>query len=127
MAVKSFDVVSFNSFRPSSRYNGVGQLSCVICNLTIKTELLWTTHLQSKKHKEVGALFCCAMYPVYYTPLELQAVVNLKTQTSHKEAKSPTTKTTTPQSSDVPSKRRHIDEVCSFQEVLSHQMMDNFN
>ena len=74
-----------------------------------------------------GCVVCCAMYPVYCSPSDIQAVVNLKTQTSHKEAKSTTTTTTAPQSSDVPSKRRHIDEVCYCREVLSHRIMDHFD
>ncbi len=39
------------------RYNGVGQLTCVVCTVPIKTELLWTTHIQSRKHKDNVAAF----------------------------------------------------------------------
>lgn len=39
------------------RYNALGQLVCVLCNLQVKSEILWNTHLQSRKHKEqVNAL-----------------------------------------------------------------------
>ncbi|XP_011402561.1 PREDICTED: zinc finger protein 830-like [Amphimedon queenslandica] len=37
---------------PLAKYNSVGQLTCVICTVTIKSELLWQTHLQSKTHKQ---------------------------------------------------------------------------
>lgn len=34
------------------RYNALNQLSCLVCGISIKNELLWTTHLHSKKHKD---------------------------------------------------------------------------
>ena len=34
------------------RYNSLNQLSCLVCGIQIKNELLWTTHLHSKKHKD---------------------------------------------------------------------------
>jgi zinc finger protein 830 len=47
---------------PLARYNNVGQLTCIICNVTVKSEILWSSHLQSKKHKEVrrsSEVYCC--------------------------------------------------------------------
>ena len=39
------------------RYNALEQLMCVICSSHVKSEILWTTHLQSRKHKDnVAAL-----------------------------------------------------------------------
>ncbi|XP_033098119.1 zinc finger protein 830-like [Anneissia japonica] len=37
---------------PLARYNSLGQLSCKLCNIPIKSEILWKSHLQSRKHKE---------------------------------------------------------------------------
>ncbi|RMX50722.1 hypothetical protein pdam_00013204 [Pocillopora damicornis] len=37
---------------PLARYNSAGQLSCVVCDMTIKNEFLWTSHVLGKKHKE---------------------------------------------------------------------------
>lgn len=37
------------------RYNSLGQLSCVICNQTIKSNILWTSHLKNRKHKDMVA------------------------------------------------------------------------
>lgn len=37
-----------------SRYNSAGQLSCVVCDMTVKNEFLWTSHVLGKKHKEVN-------------------------------------------------------------------------
>ena len=34
------------------RYNALDQLMCVICSTHIKSEILWSTHLQSRKHKD---------------------------------------------------------------------------
>ncbi|XP_022788485.1 zinc finger protein 830-like isoform X2 [Stylophora pistillata] len=37
---------------PLARYNSAGQLSCVVCDINIKNEFLWTSHVLGKKHKE---------------------------------------------------------------------------
>jgi len=40
---------------PLSKYNNLGQLTCIICSLSLKNELLWEPHLLSKKHREAVA------------------------------------------------------------------------
>uniref|UniRef100_A0A0B8RPD7 Zinc finger protein 830 n=1 Tax=Philothamnus irregularis TaxID=1899461 RepID=A0A0B8RPD7_9SAUR len=37
---------------PYIRYNYLGNLSCSLCNVTVKNELLWQTHALGKQHKE---------------------------------------------------------------------------
>ncbi|XP_053570569.1 zinc finger protein 830 [Bombina bombina] len=37
---------------PLAKYNSLGQLSCVVCNAYIKSELLWQAHILGKQHKE---------------------------------------------------------------------------
>nr|XP_019588141.1 PREDICTED: zinc finger protein 830 [Rhinolophus sinicus] len=37
---------------PLARYNRLGQLSCVLCNTPVKSELLWPTHVLGKQHRE---------------------------------------------------------------------------
>ncbi|KAK2151739.1 hypothetical protein LSH36_353g08103 [Paralvinella palmiformis] len=37
---------------PLARYNSLGQLSCVLCNTPVKTELLWNAHVIGRTHKE---------------------------------------------------------------------------
>ncbi|XP_068605230.1 zinc finger protein 830 [Brachionichthys hirsutus] len=37
---------------PFAKYNSLGHLSCVLCNVQVKSELLWTTHVLGKQHKE---------------------------------------------------------------------------
>uniref|UniRef100_H3C1V5 Zinc finger protein 830 n=1 Tax=Tetraodon nigroviridis TaxID=99883 RepID=H3C1V5_TETNG len=37
---------------PFAKYNGLGHLSCVLCNVQVKSELLWPTHVLGKPHKE---------------------------------------------------------------------------
>lgn len=37
---------------PYAKYNSVGQLSCVLCNVQIKTEILWQAHVLGKQHKD---------------------------------------------------------------------------
>ncbi|EFA81074.1 hypothetical protein PPL_05910 [Heterostelium album PN500] len=37
---------------PFAKYNSAGKLSCVICNLNINNESMWTAHCNSNKHKE---------------------------------------------------------------------------
>ena len=35
------------------RYNSAGQLFCVLCNVPVKSAILWDSHVLGKKHKEV--------------------------------------------------------------------------
>ncbi|CAL1579521.1 unnamed protein product [Knipowitschia caucasica] len=37
---------------PFAKYNSLGHLSCVLCNIQVKSDLLWTTHVLGKQHKE---------------------------------------------------------------------------
>ncbi|KAJ8309128.1 hypothetical protein KUTeg_014002 [Tegillarca granosa] len=37
---------------PLAKYNSLDQLVCVLCNCVIKSEILWTPHIQSRQHKE---------------------------------------------------------------------------
>ncbi|XP_054846967.1 zinc finger protein 830-like [Eublepharis macularius] len=37
---------------PFARYNSLGNLSCSLCSVPVKTELLWQTHVLGKQHKE---------------------------------------------------------------------------
>uniref|UniRef100_H3AUY9 Zinc finger protein 830 n=1 Tax=Latimeria chalumnae TaxID=7897 RepID=H3AUY9_LATCH len=37
---------------PFAKYNSLGHLSCVLCNIHIKSELLWPAHILGKQHKE---------------------------------------------------------------------------
>ncbi|XP_074844084.1 zinc finger protein 830 [Carettochelys insculpta] len=37
---------------PFAKYNRLGHLHCTLCNIQIKTERLWQTHILGKQHKE---------------------------------------------------------------------------
>lgn len=37
---------------PFAKYNSLGHLSCVLCNVQVKSELLWPAHILGKNHKE---------------------------------------------------------------------------
>uniref|UniRef100_G3TV04 Zinc finger protein 830 n=1 Tax=Loxodonta africana TaxID=9785 RepID=G3TV04_LOXAF len=37
---------------PFAKYNRLGQLSCALCNTSVKSELLWQTHVLGKQHRE---------------------------------------------------------------------------
>ncbi|KAM7379428.1 hypothetical protein PAMP_004977 [Pampus punctatissimus] len=37
---------------PFAKYNSLGHLSCVLCNVQVKSELLWPAHILGKQHKE---------------------------------------------------------------------------
>ncbi|XP_072009036.1 zinc finger protein 830 isoform X4 [Engystomops pustulosus] len=37
---------------PLAKYNSLGQLFCALCNIPIKSELLWQAHILGKLHKE---------------------------------------------------------------------------
>ncbi|XP_071942134.1 zinc finger protein 830-like [Antedon mediterranea] len=53
---------------PLARYNSLGQLSCKVCNIQIKSEILWKSHLQSRKHKESLELLKSGKPQVATTP-----------------------------------------------------------
>ncbi|XP_067680900.1 zinc finger protein 830-like [Haliotis asinina] len=40
---------------PHAKYNSLNQLVCTVCNTTIKSDLLWAAHIQSRLHKEYVA------------------------------------------------------------------------
>lgn len=42
---------------PLAKYNSSGQLFCVLCNIPIKSAILWNSHVLGKKHKENLANF----------------------------------------------------------------------
>lgn len=37
---------------PFAKYNSLGHLSCSLCSVQVKSELLWPTHVLGKQHKE---------------------------------------------------------------------------
>ncbi|KAM9323250.1 zinc finger protein 830 [Pholidichthys leucotaenia] len=37
---------------PFAKYNNLGHLSCVLCSVQVKSELLWPAHVLGKQHKE---------------------------------------------------------------------------
>ncbi|XP_063778816.1 zinc finger protein 830 isoform X2 [Pseudophryne corroboree] len=37
---------------PLAKYNNLGHLSCIVCSVQIKSELLWQAHVLGKQHKE---------------------------------------------------------------------------
>lgn len=37
---------------PFAKYNSLGHLSCSLCNVQVKSELLWPAHVLGKQHKE---------------------------------------------------------------------------
>ncbi|XP_078378375.1 zinc finger protein 830-like [Oculina patagonica] len=37
---------------PLAKYNSAGQLFCVLCDIPIKSAILWTSHVLGRKHKE---------------------------------------------------------------------------
>lgn len=37
---------------PFAKYNSLGHLSCTLCNVPVKSELLWQAHILGKQHKE---------------------------------------------------------------------------
>ncbi|XP_012681593.2 zinc finger protein 830 [Clupea harengus] len=37
---------------PFAKYNSLGHLSCVLCNVPVKSEILWQAHILGKQHKD---------------------------------------------------------------------------
>ena len=89
------------SFPPSlpDRYNTLGQLSCVLCSAPVKSELLWTTHLKSSRHKET--------------------VLALKSQQASATAAAAVTTTDSVGAGELSTRKRSVDQVSEFWFALS--------
>ena len=37
---------------PLAKYNNVGQLTCIVCNVIVKSEMVWTAHINGKQHRD---------------------------------------------------------------------------
>ncbi|XP_023243898.1 zinc finger protein 830-like isoform X3 [Centruroides sculpturatus] len=37
---------------PLAKYNSTGQLTCIVCDVSLKSEALWSVHITGKTHKE---------------------------------------------------------------------------
>lgn len=37
---------------PLAKYNSIGQLSCVLCNTIVKSEMVWTAHVNGRQHRD---------------------------------------------------------------------------
>ncbi|XP_072378674.1 zinc finger protein 830 [Diabrotica undecimpunctata] len=48
--IKAKDVKRIDS--PLAKYNEQGQLTCVLCKWVVRSESVWSLHINSKKHKE---------------------------------------------------------------------------
>lgn len=57
---------------PFAKYNSLEHLSCALCNVQVKSELLWPTHVLGKQHKEKVAELKGAKPPV--VPQQTQPV-----------------------------------------------------
>ena len=70
MAVQFVLVVPFFTLTVL-RYNSAGQLFCVLCNVPVKSAILWDSHVLGKKHKEVImalrlCLFLCMFMSIMF-------------------------------------------------------------
>ncbi|XP_043912921.1 zinc finger protein 830 [Protopterus annectens] len=53
MKIKQRETTNKNKVdSPFAKYNSLGSLSCTLCKVPVKTELLWQTHVLGKQHKE---------------------------------------------------------------------------
>lgn len=54
---------------PLAKYNSSGQLTCVVCNMVIKSEMVWTAHVNGRQHREkVASLKNNKPEPVFTKP-----------------------------------------------------------
>lgn len=51
-AVRKTRLVSKKIDSPLARYNNAGQLSCILCTLPVKSDLMWVAHVNGKVHRE---------------------------------------------------------------------------
>ncbi|XP_030631466.1 zinc finger protein 830 [Chanos chanos] len=68
---------------PFAKYNSLGHLSCVLCNVQVKSEILWQAHVLGKQHKDKVAELKAKQsgVKVYQTPQS----ATLKRKTSDSE------------------------------------------
>lgn len=72
---------------PLAKYNNAGQLTCVICNVVVKSEMVWTAHINGRQHREqVLALKKPKSEPSFLKPQAAQAVKRKAGATSINEA-----------------------------------------
>ena len=81
---------------PLAKYNSAGQLTCVVCNAVVKSEMVWTAHINGKQHKEkVAALKKLkqpAEPPQFAKPQAVSGAVKRKGDTDIVTAPSPSKK-----------------------------------
>lgn len=73
---------------PFAKYNSLGHLSCILCNVQVKSELLWPTHILGKQHKEKvaelkGVKQAPQVQPVKRKTTETEDIVIKKAKPTH--------------------------------------------
>ncbi|XP_018330118.1 zinc finger protein 830 [Agrilus planipennis] len=71
---------------PLAKYNDAGQLTCILCQSIVKSEAVWTVHINCKQHR-----------------LNIEKAKQLKEKT--KNFTTPVKRTATPQTPEVPEKK----------------------
>ncbi len=51
---------------PLARYDSNGQLICIICEIVIKNDSLWSSHIVSKLHKNVSPFDICFTIQLFF-------------------------------------------------------------
>lgn len=60
---------------PLAKYNSAGQLTCVVCNTAVKSEMVWTAHINGRQHREnVAFLKQSKMETQFTKPQNIPAV-----------------------------------------------------
>ncbi|XP_059200043.1 zinc finger protein 830 [Centropristis striata] len=55
---------------PFAKYNSLGHLSCTLCNVQVKSELLWPAHVLGKQHKDKVAELKGGKIPAVPPPIQ---------------------------------------------------------
>lgn len=48
---------------PLAKYNSLGQLTCIVCKIPVKSEIIWAAHIQGKKHRQNVEAFKASLTP----------------------------------------------------------------
>jgi len=60
---------------PLAKYNSAGQLTCAVCNVVVKSEMVWTAHVNGRQHRDkVAQLKKPADQPRFAVPSAVPAV-----------------------------------------------------
>ena len=101
------------------RYNSLDQLLCVVCGQQIKSDILWTSHLKSRRHKDTVASLKAGKSSASSQPQPHPPPSSSSLSSSHKDSRTVEVENKLSSSSHFPVVTRKRDFPEDFGEVRS--------